>query len=53
MAVSKYDKEKLSQKDQDRIAAVTAAAERGEMSWADAHNEAESIRNNAGYSGGR
>ena len=53
MAVSKYDKEKLSQKDQDRIAAVTAAAERGEMSWADAHNEAESIRSNAGYSGGR
>ena len=53
MAVSKYDKENLSQKDQDRIAAVTAAAERGEMSWADAHNEAESIRNNAGYSGGR
>ena len=53
MAVSKYDKENLSQKDQDRIAAVTSAAERGEMSWADAHNEAESIRNNAGYSGGR
>ena len=53
MAVSKYDKENLSQKDQDRIAAVTAAAERGEMSWADAHNEAESIRINAGYSGGR
>lgn len=53
MAVSKYDKENLSKKDQDRIAAVTAAAERGEMSWADAHNEAESIRNNAGYSGGR
>lgn len=53
MAVSKYDKENLSQKDQDRIAAVTAAAERGEMSWADAHNEAESIRSNAGYSGGR
>ena len=53
MAVSKYDKENLSQKDQDRIAAVTAAAKRGEMSWADAHNEAESIRNNAGYSGGR
>ena len=53
MAVSKYDKENLSKKDQDRIAAVTAAAERGEMSWADAHNEAESIRSNAGYSGGR
>lgn len=53
MAVSKYDKENLSKKDQDRIAAVTAAAERGEMSWADAHNKAESIRNNAGYSGGR
>lgn len=53
MAVSKYDKENLSQKDQDRIAEVTSKAQRGEMSWADAHNEAENIRNNAGYSGGR
>lgn len=53
MAVSKYDKENLSQKDQDRIAEVTAKAERGEMTWAQAHDEAESIRSNAGYSGGR
>ena len=53
MAVSKYDKENLSKKDQDRIADVTSKAQRGEMSWADAHNQAESIRNSAGYSGGR
>lgn len=53
MAVSEYDKKNLSQKDQDRIADVTAKAQRGEMSWADAHKAAESIRGNAGYSGGR
>lgn len=53
MAVSEYDKKNLSQKDQDRIADVTSKAQRGEMSWADAHKEAESIRGNAGYSGGR
>ena len=53
MAVSEYDKKNLSQKDQDRIAEVTSKAQRGEMSWADAHKAAESIRGNAGYSGGR
>ena len=53
MAVSEYDKKNLSQKDQDRIAEVTAKAQSGKMSWADAHKEAESIRGNAGYSGGR
>ena len=53
MAVSEYDKKNLSQKDQDRIANVTSKAQRGEMSWADAHKTAESIRGNAGYSGGR
>lgn len=53
MAVSEYDKKNLSQKDQDRIADVTSKAQRGEMSWADAHKAAENIRGNAGYSGGR
>lgn len=53
MAVSDYDKKNLSKADQDRIADVTSKAERGEMSWADAHKTAESIRGNAGYSGGR
>lgn len=53
MAVSEYDKKNLSQKDQDRIADVTSKAQRGEMSWADAHKAAESIRGNAGYSGGQ
>ena len=53
MAVSEYDKKNLSQKQQDRIAEVTAQAQSGKMSWADAHKEAESIRGNAGYSGGR
>ena len=53
MAVSEYDKKNLPQKDQDRIADVTSKAQRGEMSWADAHKAAESIRGNAGYSGGR
>lgn len=53
MAVSDYDKQYLSQAGQDRIAAVTDAAKSGKMSWEDAHNEAESVRANAGYSGGR
>ena len=53
MAVSEYDKKNLSQKQQDRIAEVTAQAQSGKMTWADAHKEAENIRNNAGYSGGR
>lgn len=53
MAVSEYDKENLSQKDQDKIADVTSKAEKGEISWSDAHSQAESIRENAGYSGGQ
>lgn len=53
MAVSSYDKKNLSKADQNRIADVTGKAQRGEISWADAHKTAESIRNNAGYSGGR
>ena len=52
MAVSEFDKKYLSQDDQDRIAAVTKAAGSGEMSWDEAHNEAESIRAKASYSGG-
>lgn len=32
---------------------MTDAAKGGSMSWEDAHKEAESIRNEAGYSGGR
>lgn len=53
MAVSQYDKEHLSQAQQDKIQQVTDAAKGGSMSWEDAHKEAESIRNEAGYSGGR
>lgn len=53
MAVSEHDKNNLSQADQDKIADVTSKAEKGEISWADAHEQAESIRNQAGYSGGR
>lgn len=53
MAVSNYDKKNLSKADQNRIADVTGKAQRGEISWASAHKTAESIRNNAGYSGGR
>ena len=53
MAVSQYDKEHLSQAQQDKIQQVTDAAKGGSMSWADAHKEAESIRSEAGYSGGR
>ena len=53
MAVSQYDKENLSQAQQDKIQQVTDAAKDGSMSWEDAHKEAESIRNEAGYSGGR
>ena len=52
MAVSEFDKKYLSQDDQDRIEAVTKAAESGDMSWDEAHNEAESIRAKASYSGG-
>jgi hypothetical protein len=53
MAVSKYDKERLSSSQQAAIDRVTKMAQSGSMSWADAHNQAESIRNSAGYSGGR
>lgn len=53
MAVSQYDKENLTQEQQDKIQQVTDAAKGGSMSWEDAHKEAESIRNEAGYSGGR
>lgn len=53
MAVSQYDKENLTQAQQDKIQQVTDAAKGGSMSWEDAHKEAESIRNEAGYSGGR
>lgn len=53
MAVSQYDKEHLSQAQQDKIQQVTDAAKGGSISWEDAHKEAESIRNEAGYSGGR
>ncbi|MEG1578244.1 MAG: hypothetical protein RR336_05730, partial [Oscillospiraceae bacterium] len=52
MAVSKYDKENLTQSQQDEIANVTLKAEAGEMSWEDAHAQAESVRNGYGYSGG-
>lgn len=53
MAVSQYDKQNLTQAQQDKIQQVTDAAKSGSMSWADAHSQAESIRNDAGYSGGR
>lgn len=53
MAVSQYDKNNLTQADQDKIADVTSKAEKGEISWSDAHSQAEAIRGNAGYSGGR
>lgn len=52
MAVSEYDKKHLSAADQAEIERVTKAATEGTMSWDDAHKAAESIRSNAGYSGG-
>lgn len=52
MAVSAYDKKNLSTTQQKEINRVTAAAQSGSMSWADAHNAAEKIRSSAGYSGG-
>lgn len=51
MAVSQYDKNNLTQADQDKIADVTSKAEKGEIGWSDAHYQAEAIRGNAGYSG--
>ena len=53
MAVSSYDKQNLSTSQQKEIDRVTSSAKSGSMSWADAHSTAESIRNSAGYSGGR
>lgn len=53
MAVSQYDKTNLSQADQDKIANITQQAQNGTISWADAHSQAESIRNQSGYSGGQ
>ena len=52
MAVSAYDKKNLSTAQQKEINRVTAAAQSGSMSWADAHNAAEEVRSSAGYSGG-
>jgi hypothetical protein len=52
MAVSAYDKKNLSTAQQNEINRVTAAAQSGSMSWADAHNAAEAVRSSAGYSGG-
>lgn len=53
MAVSDYDKQYLSQDNQNKIADLTSKAESGSISWADAHAGAEAIRNSAGgYSGG-
>ncbi len=52
MAVSKFDKRYLSEEDQNRIASLTDMAQRGQMDLNDAHNEVESIRKTAGYSGG-
>lgn len=51
MAVSEYDKQFLTQEQQNQIAAITAAAEKS-GDWTSAHNAAEAIRNSAGYSGG-
>lgn len=49
---SSYDRRLLKQEDQDTIAALTKAAENGQMSWGDAHSQAENIRLKNGYSGG-
>ena len=56
MAVSQYDKERLSESQQAQIQAVTDAAKAGSMDWGTAHSIAEGIRAQAaggGYSGGR
>lgn len=53
MAVSEYDKKNLSKSDQSAIGSITDQAKKGQVSWSDAHSQAESIRNSAGYSGGR
>lgn len=52
MAVSKYDKKKLTEEQQNQIQALTDSAESGVMSWDDAHKQAEKIRSTANYSGG-
>ena len=52
MAVSKYDKKKLTEEQQNQIQALTDSAESGVMSWDDAHEQAEKIRSTANYSGG-
>ena len=52
MAVSNYDKEHLSTEEQAFIAGLTQQAQSGAISWDQAHNQAETIRMGAGYSGG-
>lgn len=52
MAVSEYDKKYLTTAQQKEIQRVTDEATAGKISWADAHSAAESIRAEAGYSGG-
>jgi len=49
---SSYDNQYLSDNELAQIAAMQAAAERGEISWDMAHQQAEAIRARYGYSGG-
>ena len=52
MALSKYDKEFLTDKEQETIASLTKAYEEGRLSGESAHGAAEAIRAKYGYSGG-
>lgn len=56
MAVSQYDKERLTESQQAEIQKVTELAQAGSMDWSMAHSIAEGIRSQAaggGYSGGQ
>lgn len=53
MAISAYDKQRLSQSDQNAITSITDQAAKGQISWADANKQANAIRSSGGgYTGG-
>lgn len=53
MALSAYDKQRLSQSDQNAITSITDQAAKGQISWADANKQANAIRSSGGgYTGG-
>ena len=52
MALSKYDKEFMTEREQETVARLTKLYDEGKLDGASAHNAVENIRSKYGYSGG-